>query len=664
MNKLILSLLLLITVMQAKDVTLVLPWKHQFQFVGYYMAKELGLYEKAGLNVDIKEYDLKRDNAKDVSSIKYEFGVGHSSVILDRLNKYQNIRILNAVHQSSPFVLLSLKRPDITSLKDVAGKKVMMSRYQVTTASINAMLSSEHLEIDSYKVIDTSFNPQDLINRNADFMTSYISNEPFILSEKGLKYTIFDPKDYNYNFYSDMLFTSTHMIKNNPDVVKAFYNASMLGWKYAYEHIDESVELILKHYNTQSRTKKALFFEANALKKLAFKDGVNFGNVSNVRLKEIINTYRLLGLVNKNEKNIDFNSFTYKIKNDSKLTINTKEEDNYSMLETEYLKKLFILLSLIAVIAYLFKKRTDNIIAIKTKQLEKQNEIFDQNISSSKTDLNGKITYVSKAFCKASGYKADELLGKTHKLLKDKNTPDSIYKDLWLTISSGHTWRGELKNIGKNKKEYWVDAVISPILDKNGTIVEYEAIRQDITLKKILKEFNFKLEEEVKQRTAELEKLAITDKLTGIYNRLKLDKELSYSYESYLRYNLVYSVIIIDVDYFKKINDTYGHLIGDDILKELSSIMQENIRSTDILGRWGGEEFIILSPSTDIEGTYKLAENIRLNVENTIFKDGIKMTISAGIAEISQDMNKDEIIKKADEALYRAKSNGRNKVEK
>lgn len=263
--KKILFLLLIITTLsqaQVRDISLVLPWKHQFQFAGYYVAKEMGFYEKVGLKVHIKEYDLKRDNAKDVSNMKYDFGIGHSSIILDKINKYPNLKFLAVIHQSSPMTLISKKRSDIKTLEDIAGKTIMMSSDQANTASINAMLFSQDFKENSYEVVETSFNPVDLINGNADLMLSYSSNEPFVLEQKGIKYTIFDPKNYGYDFYSDILFTSSQMIDENPDVVKAFYKATLEGWLYAYSHIDYSIDIILNNYNTQNRDKKALEFEA------------------------------------------------------------------------------------------------------------------------------------------------------------------------------------------------------------------------------------------------------------------------------------------------------------------------------------------------------------------------------------------------------------------
>jgi len=673
MKKAILILLFFLTYIQAQDrnVTLVLPWKHQFQFAGYYMAKEMGFYKKAGLNVHIKEYDLKKNNTEAVATQNVDFGIGHSSLILDKLNNYPNIVLLTAIHQSSPLILLSRKRADITSLKDIANKKIMMSYDQTSTASVNAMLSSEHLPKDSYEVIETSFNPIDLINGNADLMMSYSSNEPFALTEKGIEYTIFDPKDYGYDFYSDILFTSSQMINNNPDTVKAFYTASMEGWEYAYKHIDKSVEIILKYYNTQSRSKKALIFEANTLKKLAFKDDIPFGDISQRKLKELVNTYRLLGLVDENKK-IDFSSFTSNdfLNIQNKKTIIQKNENNLTILKSLYDEyhqyiKIFILLFLVSLVISLYSRhKVKSLLKQKTEELNKNLIIFDENIASCRTDVNGVMISVSKAFSKGSGYTKKELIGKKHNMLKSENTPKKVYKDLWLTISCGHTWRGEFNNIKKDGTSYWISALISPVYDGNNNIIAYDAIAHDITLEKVLEEFNKKLEKEVQERTVELEKLAITDKLTGIYNRLRLDEELSSNYNNYIRYDKIYSVILIDIDFFKKINDNFGHQVGDEVLQEISSIMKNCIRSTDILGRWGGEEFMIISPNTDIDGAYILSEHIRSNIEDAKFKDIDKVTISTGIAQINSSLDEKSIIKKADEALYRAKDNGRNRVEK
>ncbi len=671
MNKLLIFSLLLSTILysQTKDISLVLPWKHQFQFAGYYVAKEMGFYEKAGLDVHIKEYDLKRDNIKGVSSGKYDFGVAHSSLILDKLNKYPNITLLMAAYQSSPLILLSKKRKDITSLKDIVGKTIKIDTNEVNIASINAMLHSADITANDYNKVDTNFNNTDILDGTTDLRMAYLSNEPYNLLSKGIEYTIFNPKDYGYSFYSDFLFTSAKMIKDKPKDVKAFFNATMKGWKYTFENIDKTADIILKKYNTQNKTKKALIFEASTLKKLAFIDNVKFGNINQMRLKETVTTYRLLGLVN-NTTNTNFKDFIYKshIHNNIYTSKNEKRYALFVDLYNEYDEYInfFILILLISLLlALYFRYKVKSLLEKQRQELDKNIEIFDKNISSSKTDIDGNIISVSKAFCEVCGYSQEELLGNTHAMLKDNDTPKKIYKNMWQVISNGDTWSGELKNIKKDGSEYWVKAIISPIFDnEDENIIAYKAIRQDITLKKVLKEFNEKLKSEVELQTIQLRKLATTDKLTGLYNRVRIDQELIYNYESFIRYQKTYSIILIDIDYFKRINDNYGHLTGDNALQRISSIMQESIRSTDIIGRWGGEEFMIISPNTNEDGAYKLAEKIRLKVESTSMKDIGNITISIGIAQIHPNQNTDYLINKADEALYRAKNNGRNRVEK
>jgi ABC-type nitrate/sulfonate/bicarbonate transport system substrate-binding protein len=248
LKSLFLSLIILLS-LHAKEteVTLVLPWKHQFQFAGYYMAKEKGFYKEAGLQVNFKEFDLKSDTAGDVASGKYEFGVKHSTLILDLLNKHENLKLLAAINQSSPFVLICKQRDDIKSLKDIKNKTIMMSNEDAQNSSLLAMLKLKKISPNSYKILNTNFNLNNLINGKVDMVSAYLSNEPFVLIKKKINYTVFNPKDYGYDFYSDILFTSQEFIDKQPKVVEAFYKASIKGWKYAYAHIDESVDIILKH---------------------------------------------------------------------------------------------------------------------------------------------------------------------------------------------------------------------------------------------------------------------------------------------------------------------------------------------------------------------------------------------------------------------------------
>ncbi|MCW9026885.1 MAG: diguanylate cyclase, partial [Thiovulaceae bacterium] len=272
-------------------------------------------------------------------------------------------------------------------------------------------------------------------------------------------------------------------------------------------------------------------------------------------------------------------------------------------------------------------------------------QIIDKNVISSTTDLHGKITKVSQAFCDISGYSKDELLGKNHNILRHKDMPSTIYKELWKIIRAGNVWEGEIKNMRKDGSAYWVDVTISPIKNEQGETVGYTSIRHDITDKK------------------HIEELSVTDRLTQLYNRLKLDEIFSMKLASARRYNSTFSVIMMDIDYFKSVNDTWGHQAGDDILKEFATIIKNNIRETDVVGRWGGEEFLILSSQSSLESAIELSEKLRDLVSLFKFSYAGHKTASFGVSSYHAGDDEKTMVKRADDALYRAKENGRNRVE-
>lgn len=161
----------------------------------------------------------------------------------------------------------------------------------------------------------------------------------------------------------------------------------------------------------------------------------------------------------------------------------------------------------------------------------------------------------------------------------------------------------------------------------------------------------------------ELSRLYILDQLTGVYNRRKIDEVLEEQIQSlnYQEQNR-FSIILIDIDHFKDVNDTYGHLVGDSVLKEFANILQENIRGVDFLGRWGGEEFIIVCIETNSDGAVSLAKKLQTKINEFKFSTVGAKTASFGVASIEFDMTVDNVIESADKALYEAKKQGRDRV--
>ncbi|WP_373034613.1 GGDEF domain-containing protein [Sulfurimonas sp.] len=181
-----------------------------------------------------------------------------------------------------------------------------------------------------------------------------------------------------------------------------------------------------------------------------------------------------------------------------------------------------------------------------------------------------------------------------------------------------------------------------------------------------VKEFNVKGEKKsivVLRNITLLEKLFTTDQLTQINNRKKTEEFIQYCIDDFKRNHNKFSIILLDIDYFKTVNDTYGHDLGDLILKEFSNIIKDNIRKIDMLGRWGGEEFMIICTNTDVKNAEILAEKIRKKIEEYDFEIVKNMTASFGVAQYSENLDFSSLFKHADEALYLAKNNGRNRVE-
>jgi diguanylate cyclase (GGDEF)-like protein len=168
---------------------------------------------------------------------------------------------------------------------------------------------------------------------------------------------------------------------------------------------------------------------------------------------------------------------------------------------------------------------------------------------------------------------------------------------------------------------------------------------------------------ELEELARDLDFKATTDPLTGLSNRLKFDQALSAEIRRARRFDVALSLVIFDVDHFKQINDAYGHQAGDQVLIKLSGFVAKRMRETDLLARWGGEEFVILLPLSDVPMAVRFAEILREAIATLSFDHGKPVACSFGVAQLVAGENAERLVGRADEALYRAKLNGRNRVE-
>lgn len=290
------------------------------------------------------------------------------------------------------------------------------------------------------------------------------------------------------------------------------------------------------------------------------------------------------------------------------------------------------------------------------KELEQYVDLIDEYVITSKTDLNGIITYSSKAFEKISGYLQNELIGQSHNIIRHPDMSNETFDNLWDTITKEKTWSGEIKNLKKDGGYYWVNTKVSPTYDHNGNHIGYTSVRQDITDKK------------------KIEEVALTDTLTTLYNRRYFNQVIHYEINRANRDEKVFTFLFLDIDYFKQFNDNYGHKRGDEVLQKIGSYLQSFFkRATDIAFRLGGEEFCVIFSTDTIEQSEMLSEQLlesieNLQIEHKFSSSSKVVTVSIGLAicDFKQNnhmqVSSEEFYLTADKALYNAKESGRNKV--
>ncbi len=376
MKKIISLLLLFITLYADQKVVLQLDWLHQFQFAGYYMAKELGYYKDAGLDVEIKEPTCKTNILSVIPKKEADFAVGHSSILISKING-ADIVALGAIYQASPMILLSRNEPNIKRLEDLKNKRIMLTDDAKDMASVMAMFFSKSLTQKDIKVIPHSFNLDDLIDKKTDAMASYISNEPVRMGDKGVGYKVFNPKDYGFWFYDDILFSSSQYIKNNPQATKDFYEATLKGWAYAFDNISQTADIIHKNYNTQNKSLIQLIKEGEILKHLAYKQDTPLGYLDKEQLNDIVKVYKVLGMVTKD---LDSDSFIYEYNHPKELAFKLHYEDLFYLL----IISLLVIISLIFIVLFISLKKEwihtkshlKETILQQSEEIEKQNKII------------------------------------------------------------------------------------------------------------------------------------------------------------------------------------------------------------------------------------------------------------------------------------------------
>lgn len=286
------------------------------------------------------------------------------------------------------------------------------------------------------------------------------------------------------------------------------------------------------------------------------------------------------------------------------------------------------------------------------KKIRTTVDSLDPHLLSISIDKNITITDVTKALCRKTGFDTKELVGKSILVLSGSNEEaEESMKALWAAIQKGDSWTGEIKIVKKNGRQIWTKASVSPLRRKSDANDGYTVIYTDVTSQK------------------HFEKLAIVDELTGLYNRRHFNNIAGAVLTEAIRQKLYFSLILMDVDNFKKYNDQYGHPAGDQVLASIGITLKQIFkRKDDSVFRLGGEEFGAILISPDKDETILIAKEIlekiqALNIDHKFNPPGV-ITVSIGIEQLlpTSDHLLETIYKNADNALYNAKEKGRNRI--
>jgi len=317
----------------------------------------------------------------------------------------------------------------------------------------------------------------------------------------------------------------------------------------------------------------------------------------------------------------------------------------------------------------LLKQNAEQINAINEKNIqldlayeeliksEERYKLITENISDViwVFNINKKhFTYISPSIEQLRGYTVEEAMAEK---IEEALSPESsqfvmdklsIHVPLFIKDPKlRRSLRGEVQLSCKNGELIWVEVTLQLRYNICNEI-EIMGVSRNIEKRK-------KTEQEILY-------FSTHDYLTGCYNRAFFEKSAKEELERATRYQKPLSLLMLDLDYFKKVNDTYGHMAGDGVLKQVAATINDILRSSDIFGRFGGEEFVMLIPETTVEGAVNVAEKIRSAIENTVCPMAGKITVSIGVVERTADESLDDLYRRVDKQLYRAKTSGRNCV--
>ncbi|MDT8398065.1 MAG: EAL domain-containing protein [Pseudomonadales bacterium] len=441
---------------------------------------------------------------------------------------------------------------------------------------------------------------------------------------------------------------------SHPESESAVFFLSIFGLRASSEIERQATETALRkseHYANE-------IFNNSPMAKLTLEtDGritrynQAFCHLSGYSQDEIVGQNILCLFSNWEEKRINteidklLNQKLYQSKTET--TVLTKDKQKVSVLLHSYSLRNSVdhVTSIVFQMENITEKKSSELIIQKLSQAVELSPV-----ATIITDREARIEYANPRFTTLTGYSAKECVGHNTRINASGDTPADVYKVMWNTILAGRQWQGELLNRRKDGTAYWARTTIFPILDRNRHIVNFVSLQEDIS--------------ETRNLSRQLQHEATHDQLTGLLNRAEFTRRLQQTIDLAATIGNTFALCFLDLDQFRILNDTSGHIAGDTLLMQVGTILQHQLRPNDTAARVGGDEFALILSNCSLDDAQIVAEEILQAVSTIDFtweKRMYALSVSIGITPIDGSI-KDvtELMKQVDTACYTAKDGGRN----
>ncbi len=628
-------------------VTLQLRWHHQFQFAGYYAAKQQGFYREAGFDVTILNGRPGREPVSEVLAGRAQFGVANGELLHQRL-KGQPLVALAAIFQHSASVLVSKQSAGIRTPHDLIGRKVMLIS-QGADVGLVAMLENEGVDISRIDVIKSSYDINDLIEDRVDAFNSYLTNEPYYLAQRQIPISVIHPASYGVDFYSDILFTTEAALGAMPDGVRRFREASLRGWEYAMAHPEEVIELIIAEYN-DAKSREHLRYEAERMRSLILPELIEMGHMNPGRWAHMADTFVAQGMA---LPGYDLSGFIFDA--DPRVDL-----DQWRRMVGGLGGSLMLLVA-VALVLWFYNRRLRAAIDYGRQvqnKLRNQTARFEAIFQSTPDatvigDLERNIIMCNPAFGQIFGYRPEEVIGRSSGILYMRS--EDFNEQGELRFYPGAKTRllpYELDYRRKGGEPFPGQSMGGPIINKDNDTIGYILVVRDVT--------------EQKKSEQAIVRMALTDSLTGLANRHQFNITLQEQIKRSARQPLRFSLLLMDLDLFKEVNDHYGHPAGDELLRRVGLALRGIFRETDLIARIGGDEFAVLMlDQASPQDIRQLGERVINSLAQPTVIDGhsVQVGVSIGAATFPADSTDEAALyRMADRALYASKEQGRNRL--